>query len=437
MYAASQREARERAALADLAQVVNSTLEINAVYERCAQQVRRLLHGEGLTVTSLSDDLGTLTYEYSDNAGGPGRQTGHVEDLASSPLREVVTSQKGIVFGERATGQSGHRLYDQSASAGVRSMVAVPLLSNNRVIGTLDLESRDDNAYGPEELALAERAGALVANAIANAQLYQQALQLAEERELRARAEAAARELERVAEAKSEFLSTVSHELKTPLTSIIAFTDILLRQRANALDEKDVRHLEVIKRNGRRLSLLIEDLLDVSRIDMGTLKVERDWFDIREVLSDLQESFGPILEPKRQTLTVSVPPDALVAFADRNRITQVVSNLLSNASKYSPADRSIEVRARDDDGKVHVEIQDHGYGISAEDQAKLFTPFFRVSNDTVRAIPGTGLGLVIAKGIIELHGGQVSLESEPGKGTTVRFHILREPAAAQDSEKVA
>ncbi len=268
-----------------------------------------------------------------------------------------------------------------------------------------------------------ERIGALVANSIANSQIYAQSLQLAEERELRVRAEAEIRQLQRVNEAKSAFLSTVSHELKTPLTSMLAFTEILLHNRGGSLSEREMQHLDVIRRNGRRLTLLINDLLDVSRMDAGTLKLDRQKFDIRDLLEELAESFQPIFEAKRQSVRLAFSESPLFVDADRERIAQVISNLLSNASKYSPPDTQVEVRVDRASGRVAVAIADHGIGISTEDQRHIFASFFRVDNDQTRSVPGTGLGLAIAKGIIELHGGEIAVQSAPGKGTVMTFQI--------------
>ncbi|GEM_PF-1419621 len=431
LFAASQHEARERLALAELAHVVTSTLDLATVFRRCSEQAILLLPCDRLTISTVDTERNFIRYETVTGRPVTGRGPGDVEPVWGSYLDPVVSRREAAVFGA----PGGAAVDPASRAAGFQSALAVPLVSNNRSIGAVTLESDAPQAFTAQSVSLAERVAAQVANAVANAQLYQQALQLAEERELRARAEAEKRELQRINEVKSAFLSTVSHELKTPLTSILAFTDILLRNRKGSMGDRDIKHLDVIKRNGKRLGLLINDLLDVSRLDNGTLRVQRQHFDFRELLSELQESFGPILESKRQTLSASVPDSPLGVYADRDRMAQVISNLLSNASKYSPPETAIELEAKGDGGRVNVRVKDNGIGISPADQKKLFTAFFRAENDATRSVPGTGLGLVIAKGIVEIHGGQMALESTQGKGTTVSFDItagleLPEAAAA-------
>ncbi|MEX0762747.1 MAG: ATP-binding protein [Dehalococcoidia bacterium] len=425
LYANAMREATERTVLAEIGRVVSSTLELETVFQRCSEQVRRLLPCDRFAITTIEDDTGTFHYAYVDGTEVSGWGTGKSELAKGSPLEEVISGQVGMVLtiGRPVGKGEMHPLWVASTEAGLRSMLAVPLLSNGRVIATMKLQSMQQEAYGPQQLELAERIGAQIANAIANSQLYEQALQLAEEREARAQLDAENRELQRVNEAKSAFLSTVSHELKTPLTSMLAFTDILRRNRQSNLDGKQLQQLEVIRRNGRRLTLLINDLLDLSRIESGSLSLEPTDFDARELVTELVESFEPIVGAKNQQIHAEVPDEPLLARADRDRITQVVSNLISNASKYSTDDKSIEIKLWGSDDRLYVRVRDHGIGISKADQKKLFTSFFRANNDETRSVPGTGLGLVIARGIVEMHGGEVCIDSQPGRGATVEFYI--------------
>jgi signal transduction histidine kinase len=318
-------------------------------------------------------------------------------------------------------------------NAGLYSMISVPLVSKGKIIGTLNTESCTSEQYGNEELELATRIGAQVTNAVSNSLLYEQALQLAEEREARARLDAENRELQRINEAKIAFLSTVSHELRTPLTSMLAFTDIIHRNKNKNLTEREISHLEVIRRNGRRLSLLIGDLLDVSRIESGALNLDITEFSMNEMIDDLYESFQPLLERKHQTMKLEVQASETLVLGDQDRLAQVVSNLMSNAHKYSGESALIVVSMRADDSRVYLSVKDQGIGISEEDLSQLFTAFFRAENEATRAEQGTGLGLVIVKGIVEMHGGMIKVESEPGAGTT--FHIEFNRRFAQEQEE--
>jgi len=451
LYADAQRVARERTALADertalaeLSRVVSSTLDLHSVFERCEEQVRSLIAYDRFVITTVDIDEGEITNAFVRGVRVDGWEQGRTHALSGSPLETVIGKAAGLIMRNAPAPDrdSTHPARTASAAAGLRSVLATPLLSNGRVIGTMNLESKRADAYGPQDLALAERVGAQIANAIANSQRHEQALQLAEEREARARLDAKNRELQRADEERSAFISTVSHELKTPLTSLSAFTDILLRNRDRNLTPRQVQQLEAIQRGGRSLNVLINDLLDVSRIDSGNLRIVPTEFDVRELLEQLDESFLPILAVKSQTLQMSLPEQEIFVTADHERLRQVVTNLLSNASKYSGDRTPIELKVWGEEDRLHFKIRDHGIGMSKKDQKRLFKAFFRADNEATRAAAGTGLGLVIAKGLIELHGGEITVESEPGLGTTVAFSIrglsrarpaIDAPAAWSDS----
>jgi signal transduction histidine kinase len=322
---------------------------------------------------------------------------------------------------------TGRRQLDEmreaSVSMGLNSMMAVPFIARGRVIGTLILESRRVSAYRGEELALAERIGGQIVNAINNSRQFVQAMELAEATEAKLKVDTENIELQRLNEAKIQFLSIVSHELRTPLTSMLAFTSLLKRNKNDNLTEKNLRHLDIIDKNGRRLNVLIQDLLDVSRMDMGNLALEPSEFDIAETVNDLVDSFAPIYEAKSQTLHLDIIEGEQLIYADKNRIAQVLTNLLSNASKYSPESKRVWLSLAAVDNHLEFEVRDERFGISEENQKELFTAFYRVDTEENRSIEGTGLGLVIAKGIVEIHGGQMAMESAVGVGTTFRFQI--------------
>ncbi|MCH7739053.1 MAG: GAF domain-containing protein [Chloroflexi bacterium] len=425
LYAAAKREARERTALAELGRVVNSTLDLENVFQRCEQQVQHLLSYDRFVITTVDHENGMLTDAFVHGTEVPGWGNGHVHPIKGSPLEPVIASQTGMIL----NGEADATQYDDyparaaSRSAGLSSMLAVPLISAGQVIGTMNLKSTTRNAYFERHLELAERVGAQIATAIANSQHYERSLQLAAEREARMRLDADNRELQRVNEAKSKFLSLVSHELKTPLASILGFAEILLRNKEGNLAERQIQGLQVIERNGRSLNSLVNDLVDVGRGQSGDLNIERSEFDARELIDELSQSFVPILEGRNQTLSVSRPDGHVYVEADRDRIAQVLTNLVSNASKYSPEETEVELSMWEREGRLYFSVRDHGIGMSAEDQQKLFTPFFRADNEETRAVSGTGLGLVITKNIIEKHGGELQVESEVGVGTTMQFYL--------------
>ena len=228
-------------------------------------------------------------------------------------------------------------------------------------------------------------------------------------------------ELQQINEERTKFISTVSHELKTPLTSIIAFTDILSRNQGGEKKGRNLDQLGIVKKSGQHLLTLINDLLDYSRLESGEVKIEREEFEIQEVISEVQSALSPLLGAKRQAFIFeSDMGDARVRL-DRRRIVQVLMNLVSNAHKYSPAGTTITMEGQIDDDNLQVAVTDQGIRISTDDQARLFTKFFRVDNEATRSVGGTGLGLPITKGIIETHGGTISLQGEIGQGTRFSF----------------
>lgn len=249
------------------------------------------------------------------------------------------------------------------------------------------------------------------------------AVALDKERDLRQRVDEQNHQLTEANEAKIRFLSVVSHELKTPLTGIVAFADILKLNRAGNLTEKQVEQLAIIQRNGRRLDSLVNDLLDLSRIDRGNFELNRQRFDVTGMLSESLVSLEGLLSAKGQELTATIPDKALEICGDRERLSQVVANLMSNASKYSPEKSRISLNAYQGGDRLYVAVRDQGIGISAEDQPRLFSEFFRVQSAQTRDIPGTGLGLAIVKSLVERHGGSITVESSPGSGSTFTFWV--------------
>ena len=231
------------------------------------------------------------------------------------------------------------------------------------------------------------------------------------------------RELQQINEERTKFISTVSHELKTPLTSIIAFTDILTRSQGGEKKSRNLDQLGIVKKSGQHLLTLINDLLDYSRLESGEVKIEREEFEIQEVISEVQSAMSPLLGAKQQTLVFEGDLGNHRVRLDRRRIVQVLMNLVSNAHKYSPADTKITMDGQIKDDNLQVAVTDQGIGISTDDQTRLFTKFFRVDNEATRSVGGTGLGLSITKGIIETHGGTIALQSEIGQGTRFSFTI--------------
>ncbi len=236
--------------------------------------------------------------------------------------------------------------------------------------------------------------------------------------------------------AKREFISKVSHELRTPLTAIKGHVDLLLLGTLGTLNENQISCLTVAKNNSNRLRDLIEDILDISRIESGKIKLHFKQVDLRLVINDVVQSLQ--LETERQQMTVKIEIEDRVPLvtADQKRLTQVVFNLFSNAVKYTYAQGQIWIRVfLNPANMVQVEVEDTGVGMSPEQCAKLFRPFYRADNPLRDAVGGTGLGLSIAKSLVEQHGGQMWVTSALGKGSTFSFIIpLEQPEIADTGD---
>jgi|GEM_PF-501190 len=223
---------------------------------------------------------------------------------------------------------------------------------------------------------------------------------------------------------KSEFISLVSHEMKTPMTSIKGYTDLILMGSVGTVSDMQKSFLNVIKSNTDRLSALVSDLLDLSRIETGRIKLELKYVQLEDLVNDVVASLRTQIESKRQTVTVQVPwglPDIKV---DSHRVVQVLTNLISNANKYTPEDGTITILVEEaDSDTLVVRVRDTGIGMAAKDQERLFERFFRADHPGVQTVSGTGLGLVIAKSLVEMHGGTMSVESELGAGSTFTFTL--------------
>ena len=235
------------------------------------------------------------------------------------------------------------------------------------------------------------------------------------------------RELERV---KGDFVSTVSHELRTPITSIIGYTELLGDGCVGELTLSQQEIIDRVDRNGRRLLLLVEDLLTLSQIEASALKIEPVITDVRTVVTNAHEAIDADPgRPRRSTCSVLVPTQPVVHHGDPVQLERMLVNLLTNAVKFTPDGGRVELQLRALSENTEIVISDTGMGIPEDEQAKLFTRFFRSSTATERAIQGTGLGLTIVQAIVALHGGRIDVESAPQRGTTVTVSLPRQQDA--------
>lgn len=222
---------------------------------------------------------------------------------------------------------------------------------------------------------------------------------------------------------KTEFVSLVSHELRTPLTSIKGYIDLLMAGEVGPLTADQLEFLGIAKSNADRLVILINDLLDISRIEAGKMELRREPLALGPLLQHLVASFRPQVAARQQSLSLELPPDLPLVAGDADRLTQVFGNLLSNATKYTPQGGATRISVSATPNTVLVEVTDTGIGMSPEELEQLFTKFYRSGHSLVREAGGTGLGLTITRSLVELHGGQLQVSSLPGHGSTFSVRL--------------
>ncbi len=297
------------------------------------------------------------------------------------------------------------------ARTGARAAVAVPVGAGPETLGLLAvLQTTAPRRWREHEIALIASVAADLGRALVVSRLL-------------AQQEALVERLQEVDRAKTDFLSTVSHELRTPLTSIAGYLEMVREGDGGDVPPAMDAMLVIVERNAARLRSLIEDLLTLSRIESGAYRVTYEEVALAEIAAVVVQSLRPAAEKGKVTVALEVTqPDALV-MADPGQLERAVTNLVSNAVKFTPAGGWVRVATRVVEGSVVLEVADTGIGIPAEEQAQLFSRFFRASNAHEMAIPGTGLGLTIVRSIVEHHAGELRLASRPGEGTTVTVDL--------------
>ncbi|MCA2002853.1 MAG: GAF domain-containing protein, partial [Chloroflexi bacterium] len=289
------------------------------------------------------------------------------------------------------------------------TQLVIPIRRETQVIGLLHLESTSDSNVDIDFLTRLTDHAAI---AISNAQLFG--------------------EVQRANIAKSDFVSFVAHELKNPMTSIKGYTELLAGGAVGQINEMQANFLNTIKSNVERMSTLVSDLNDNSKIEAGRLRLEYKATSAPDVVDEVVRSIKRQVEEKKQTLEVVLPDTVSPMWADRIRVAQVLTNLVSNAYKYTSEGGHIQVGVEEVQNRwdangaprvIHFWVKDNGIGLSLEDQQKMFQKFFRSEDPKAREAPGTGLGLNITKSLVEMQGGRIWFESEYRKGTTFHFTI--------------
>lgn len=289
--------------------------------------------------------------------------------------------------------------------------LVVPIKQEGELMGIIALESHLVTVFVEEDIEFVIRMADRAAVAIKNASLYEQ--------------------IQAAHEARSKFTSLVTHELRLPLTSIKGYTDLLTKGLAGQLSDQQLELLGVVKRNANRMSILLSDLSDINRLESGRMNFNMANFDIREVVDEVTADLREVIDGKQQSLTVEMPETAVLVNADRDRVAQIISNLLSNANKYTAAGGQLTIAIHVQEEAMQLDVIDNGIGISEVDQKQLFQQFFRSEDEAVRRENGWGLGLTVVEMFVQGQGGEIDYESELGVGSRFSFTLplVKEAAA--------
>jgi signal transduction histidine kinase len=399
----------ELRALGEVSQAVNSTIDLETVLATIVAKATQL----------SSTDAGTI-YVFDDAAQEFRlRATYGMDDKIVREIRDRHI-QMDTAIGKAAKQRKPMQIADVQndpqtpvldivVRAGFRALLYIPLLSVDRIVGALVVRRKQPGEFPKSTVDLLQTFAAQSVVAIQNARLFGE---IGEK----------SRQLAEASQHKSQFLANMSHELRTPLNAILGYTELILDQVYGDTPEKMRGVLDRIEKNGRHLLGLINDVLDLSKIEAGQLTLLLSDYSLKGVIQSVFSAVEPLANEKQIALKIDIAPELPQGRGDERRLTQVLLNLVGNAIKFTDIGE-VSIKGSASNGAFNVLVRDTGPGISATDQAKLFQEFQQADNSITRKKGGTGLGLAISKRIIELHGGRIWVESNPGHGSTFAFTL--------------
>jgi len=400
-------------ALGEVSQALSSTLDVETVLNTIVARASQLAGAAGCSI-----------FEYDAAAEQFELRATHNDDVAFVEALRAAPLRKGEGLMGRAAemrepvqvpditqpGAYESSVRDTLIRFGYRALLSVPLLREDQIIGSLSFNRKAPGEFPPEVVDVLKTFATQSALAIQNARLFRE---IADK----------SRQLEAASQHKSEFLANMSHELRTPLNAVIGFSEVLLQRMFGALNEKQDEYLKDIYASGQHLLSLINDILDLSKIEAGRMELVPAPFHFPSALENAVTLVRERAARHGIALHLDLDPRLGELVGDERKVKQVLLNLLSNAVKFTPEGGRIRLKASRTDGAVEIAVTDTGVGIAPEDQAAIFEEFRQVGTDETRKQEGTGLGLTLAKKFIELHGGRIWVESELGRGSTFTFTL--------------
>jgi GAF domain-containing protein len=406
------RSVDQLTALGEISQAVSSTLDVETVLQTIVSRASQLAGADGCAI-----------YEYDDATEAFHIRATHnldpvlVGTLRAAPLRKgegtmgrAAETREPIQVADIAvTGAYQSHIRDTLLGAGYRALLSVPLLREGEIIGSLSLNRHAPGDFPPEVVEVLKTFATQSALAIQNARLFRE---IADK----------SRQLEAASRHKSEFLANMSHELRTPLNAIIGFSEVLNERMFGELNDKQAEYLKDIHASGTHLLSLINDILDLSKVEAGRMELELSDFSLPAAIDSALTLVRERATRRGVTLRAAVHDGVGEVSGDERKIRQVLLNLLSNAIKFTPEGGRIEVKAVPEGGVVDVSVSDTGVGIAPEDHEAVFEEFRQVGASAAKQ-EGTGLGLALCRKFVELHGGKIWVTSALGVGSTFTFRL--------------
>lgn len=381
------------------ARALSSSLDLDEAFSAFIRELRGLVPFERTAIV-LADEGAAQVMAVAGAGADSVFSPGSRRPVPGSLLEELLRTNQPILRED----MSDERFPEEAEflELGLRCRLAAPLLPGPTAIGMLSLVRREPDSFRPEEVELVGFLGRLVAGAVQNIRSYEAERKTVEE-------------LRRLSALRADFVSLVSHELRTPMASLIGSAQTLHQRWRELAPQQRESFLSLIADETSRLSALVEDVLDTSRIDAGTFNYRFGKVDLTELVRDSVS--GASVAQDEVDVRAEIHDGVPHVRGDRDRLRQVLVNLVENAVKYSPTGGEVDVRLYRADSQIRVDVQDRGPGIAKEDQRLIFEKFGR-ANPTASAKPGTGLGLYIARSIVEAHGGTLEVTSAPEQGAT-------------------
>jgi signal transduction histidine kinase len=401
---------QQQTATADVLKVISrSTFDLQTVLQTLVESAARLCDADQGTITRQKDGVFYRAEAY----GFPPEFIEMVRDVPVMPERGSMNGRTllegKVVHVPDVLADPDYTFVEAQRLGRYRTLLGVPMLREGKPIGVLTLTRLQVRPFTDKQIELVSTFADQAAIAIENVRLFDEIQEKS-------------RQLAEASQHKSQFLANMSHELRTPLNAILGYTELMLDSIYGEPTGKMRTVLERLQSNGRHLLGLINDVLDLSKIEAGQLTLSLNDYSLRDVVHGVISAVEPLAAEKRLAFKAEVAPDLPAGHGDERRLSQVLLNLVGNAIKFTDKGE-VAIRASVTNGAFTVAVCDTGPGIAAADQAKIFEEFQQADSSITRKKGGTGLGLSIAKRIIEMHGGRLWVESEPGKGSTFYFTL--------------